>query len=96
MSFWEILALVGTGSTILGVFLAWYARLNNKTIKEENRLTRELMDRMDRRHEDTSKEMAELLNEIRKGQEDARKEMAESFKYLGNLIVVEGERILET
>lgn len=41
MSFWETLTLVGTAATILGVFLTLYTRINNKTLKEESRLTRE-------------------------------------------------------
>ncbi len=41
MGFWELLALISAMATIMGVFLTIYARINNRTLKEEARLTRE-------------------------------------------------------
>ena len=43
MTFWEAMALVGTMTTILGVFLTVYALINNRTLKAESRLTRETL-----------------------------------------------------
>lgn len=61
MSFWEALTLVGTTATIFGIFLAIYALINNKTLKEESRLTREflaeILDRMDKRAEERHREL---------------------------------------
>lgn len=49
MVFWEVLTLGGTMATILGVFLAIYAIINNRTLKEEARRTQELINKMDER-----------------------------------------------
>jgi cell division septum initiation protein DivIVA len=43
MSFLENLALVGTAAIILGVFLTGYAIVNNKILKKESKLTREVL-----------------------------------------------------
>lgn len=41
MTFWQVLTVTGVCATILGVFLTIYALINNRTLKEESRLTRE-------------------------------------------------------
>lgn len=41
MGFLEIITLGGTMGTILGVFLTFYAIINNRALKNESRLTRE-------------------------------------------------------
>ena len=72
MSFWQMLGLVSAVATILGVFLTIYAIINNRTRKEEFRLTREMMredsrsakeiiDRMDRGHQEATKYLADLI-----------------------------------
>jgi hypothetical protein len=45
MSFWQVLGLVSAMATILGVFLTISGVINNRTLKEEFRLTREMLDR---------------------------------------------------
>ena len=61
MSFWELLALVSAMATILGIFLTIYGFINNRTIKEESRQTREILDRIDRGQSEARKEMAEAI-----------------------------------
>ncbi|MBI4460766.1 MAG: hypothetical protein HY648_12005 [Acidobacteria bacterium] len=85
MSFWELLGLVSAMATILGVFLTIYGFINNRTIKEESRLTREILDRIERGQAEARKEMAEAMAQ-------ARKEMAEAVRYLAELIHTDGER----
>lgn len=75
MHFLEMLALVGTAATILGVFLTGYAIINNKTLKRESGLTRETTEKL-------MKEESRLTREMIK----------EVTEYLGNLIVVEGNK----
>ncbi|MEW6096092.1 MAG: hypothetical protein AB1567_06165 [bacterium] len=79
MNFWEALVLVGTAATILGVFLAIYGVVNNKTLKHETKLTRETL----------AKTMAE---ESRLTREMIKETIEYLAKYLGDLIVAEGER----
>ncbi len=81
MSFWELIAVAGTMAIVLGVFLTAYGLINNRTLKEESRHTREILDRIERGQEELRRESAE-----------ARKEMAEAIKALGELIRHEGER----
>ncbi len=88
MSFWEMLALVSTMTTILGVFLTIYAMINNKTLKEESRHTREILNRM----EQGQKEIAEKQNATLARMEEGQRE---STKYLAHLIVTEGEKTRE-
>ncbi len=61
MSFWELLGLVSAMATILGVFLTIYGVINNRTLKEEFRITREMLDRMDRGHQEATKYVADLI-----------------------------------
>lgn len=77
MSFWEVLALVGTSATILGVFLTVYGIINNRTLKNESRLTREMI-------KETVAETREMIKETAA---EISKMISESTKYLGQLIV---------
>lgn len=43
MTYFELLGLVSAMAGILGFFLTVYALINNKTLKEESRLTREVL-----------------------------------------------------
>ncbi len=80
LSFWEILALIGTASTILGIFLTFYAIINNKTLKKESRLTREVLT-------ETIAEESKLTREV------IGKMIQETTKYLGDLIFsISGKR----
>lgn len=106
MNFMHDLALIGTASTILGIFVTVYAIINNKTLKYESRQTRELMERetaatrqilerMDQRLERTD----QVLERIEQGQKEARHEMAEAIKelketirYIADLIVSESDK----
>ena len=85
MGFWQLLTLGGTMATILGVFLTFYAMINNRTLKEESKNTREVL-------LEESKHTREILLRIEQGQAEARKEMAEAIKALGGLIRSEGEQ----
>jgi hypothetical protein len=61
MSFWEILTISGLVATIMGAFLTLYALINNKTLKEESRLTREMLDRIERGQENLQRGMTEAI-----------------------------------
>ena len=61
MSFWQVLGLVSAMATILGVFLTISGVINNRTLKEEFRMTREMLDRMDRGHQEATKYVADLI-----------------------------------
>lgn len=61
MSFWELLALVGTVATILGISLTIYALINNKTLKEESRLTREIILEESRHTREILDKIAQLI-----------------------------------
>ncbi|MDI6735659.1 MAG: hypothetical protein QME42_05625 [bacterium] len=86
MNLWESLALVGTASTILGVFLTIYGVVNNKTLKHETKLTRETIAQESKLTRETIAEETKLTREMIK----------ETTEYLGNLIVTEREMIKET
>jgi ribosomal protein L30/L7E len=97
MSFLENLALVGTAATILGVFLIGYAIVNNKTLKKESKLTREVLaETIEKESKLTREVIAEetkLTREmIAKETSLVREMIKEIAEYLGNLIVAEGER----
>ncbi len=85
MSLWELLALAGTMSTILGAFITVYAIINGRN-------TRKILTRMEEGHIETRKELREILIRIEQGQSEARKEMAEAIKYLAQLVVSESEK----
>lgn len=78
MDFGENLALIGTAATILGVFLTIYAIVNNKTLKKERKLTREIIAEETRLTREVIKEITEMIKE--------------TIQYLGNLIVAEGDK----
>jgi len=61
MSFWQMLGLVSAVATILGVFLTIYAIINNRTMKEEFRLTREILSGIQNGQNEARKEMAEAI-----------------------------------
>ena len=95
MSFWEALALVSAAATILGVFLAGHAMVNNRTLKQEAANTREMIQReVANTREMIQQEAAntramltvesantrEILGKFEQGQEEARREAAEARK----------------
>ncbi len=106
MSFWELLALAGIMSTILGAFITAYAIINGRNTRKI--LTRmgeglirmgesfmrmeEGVIKMGEEYIETRKELREILIRMEQGQDEARKEMAEAIKYLGQLIVSESEK----
>jgi hypothetical protein len=53
MGIWEWLTVFGFTAAILGVFLTIYGMINNKTLKEESRLTREILLRIEEGLPDT-------------------------------------------
>ena len=61
MSFWELLGVVSAMATILGVFLTIYGVINNRTLKEEFRITRDMLARIDQGQQEARKEMAEAI-----------------------------------
>ncbi|MEW6684826.1 MAG: hypothetical protein AB1393_01285 [Candidatus Edwardsbacteria bacterium] len=66
MSFWELLTLMGVSSTILGIFLILYAVVNNRTLKQEQKLTRELIDSAFKTLGEEERLTRELIEEGRK------------------------------
>ena len=106
MSFWEAVGLVSAMTTILGVFLAIYGLINNRTLKgeargirrtleEEAKGIREILVRIEQGQTEARREMAEAIKAIQQGQSEARKEMAEAIKYVADLIRQEGGRTRE-
>ena len=103
MGFWQLLTLGGTMATILGVFLTFYAMINNRTLKEESKNTREvlleeskntreILLRIEQGQAEARKENEEARREVAQVMAEARKEMAEAIKGLGGLIRSEGEQ----
>lgn len=64
MSIWDLITISGTSATILGVFLTFYALINNRTLRREGQAIREILNRMDERQQEARKEMAEALKRI--------------------------------
>ena len=64
MGFWQLLTLGGTMATILGVFLTFYAMINNRTLKEESQHTREILYRIEQGQAEARKEMAEAIKAL--------------------------------
>ena len=58
---WQVLGLVSAMPTILGVFLTIYGVINNRTLKEEFKITREILARIDQGQQEARKEMAEAI-----------------------------------
>ncbi|OFW02217.1 MAG: hypothetical protein A3H94_05620 [Acidobacteria bacterium RIFCSPLOWO2_02_FULL_60_20] len=85
MNFWETLTLGGTMAMILGVFPTVYGIINNRTLKEESRATREILSRIEQGQNETRREIGGALAE-------ARKDMAESLRYLADLVRQEGDK----
>jgi len=88
MSFLQLLGLAGTMGTILGGFLALYGLINNRTLKQEARDTREILVRI----EQGQQRLAEGQLRVEEMQAQARTEMAEAIRYLADLIRVESGR----
>lgn len=84
MTFWALLALVSAMTAILGVFLTIYVVINNRTLKEESKNTRETINegvRITRELiQEEAKASREILSRIEHGQTEMRKEMAEVRK----------------
>ena len=88
LDFWQMLALTGTAATILGVFLIIYGIINNKTLKNESRLTREIIQKESELTRQMIQEMtAQLQQQARQEQELTRQMIQETAKYLGDLVV---------
>ena len=64
MAFWEAVTIAGLVATIMGAFLTIYGIFNNKTLKEESRNTREILDRIGRGQEEARKEMANAIDRL--------------------------------
>jgi alcohol dehydrogenase class IV len=92
MSFGQLLGVVSAMATILGVFLTIHGVINNRTLKQEFRTTREILGKIDQGQQEARKETAEAIGKMDRGQQEARKEMAEAIRYLADLIRAEGER----
>ncbi|MEW6679886.1 MAG: hypothetical protein AB1297_02535 [bacterium] len=77
MAFWQLLTLVGTMATILGVSLAIYALINNKTLKTEERLTREEI-RLSREEMKTEASLTrEMIAKMEEGIKETLREIAQ-------------------
>ncbi|MEW6006995.1 MAG: hypothetical protein AB1595_02420 [bacterium] len=76
MAFWQLLTLVGTMATILGVSLAVYALINNRTLKAEERLTREEI-RLSREEMKTETKLTrEIIVKMEEGLKEILREIA--------------------
>lgn len=64
MSIWDLITISGTSATVLGVFLTFYAWINNRILRREGQAIREILNRMDERQQEARKEMAEALKRI--------------------------------
>ena len=64
MSLWGAMVLVGTMATILGVFIAIYGMINNRTLKEEARGLREILLRIEQGQNEARREMAEAIKRL--------------------------------
>ena len=85
MGVWDLITITGTSATVLGIFLTFYALINNRILRRESQATREILER-------ESQATREILDRIDRGQQEARREMAEALKRIAELIVAEGER----
>jgi hypothetical protein len=90
MSFIEALALVGTGATILGIFPTAYAIINNKTLKKESKLTREIIVEESRLTREDIKESREAIKEEGRL---TREMIQQTTKYIGDLIAAQGGKV---
>jgi len=100
MSFWELLALSSAVATIMGVFLTIYALINNKTLKEESKLTRETLQKLITEESRLTREMIERMTErtekmIERMTERTEKMIERTTEKLGELIVSEGQKTRE-
>ena len=89
MSFWELLALSSAVATIMVVFLTIYALINNKTLKEESKLTRETLQKLITEESRLTREMLERMTER------TEKMIERTTEKLGELIVSEGQKTRE-
>ncbi len=89
MSFWELLALSSAVATIMVVFLTIYALINNKTLKEESKLTRETLQKLITEESRLTREMIERMTER------TEKMIERTTEKLGELIVSEGQKTRE-
>lgn len=92
MSFWELLALAGTMATILGIFLTIYALINNKTLKEEARLTRESIEASRRETRESIEASREETRRLLEKMDSRLEKMDSTLKYIADLIVSEGRK----
>lgn len=88
MTFWQMVGSFSAMATILGFFLTVHAVINNRTLQEEFRSTREILSRIEQGQSEARKEVAEVRKEVA----EAWKQMAEAIKYVADLIRLEGER----
>ncbi len=88
MGIWDLITITGTSATVLGVFLTFYALINNRILRKESQATREMIERQ-------GQATREMLARVDRGQQEARREMAEALKRIAELIVTEGERTKE-
>ena len=90
MGFWQLLTLGGTMATILGVFLTFYAMINNRTLKEESKNTREVLLEESKNTRDVlleeSKHTREILLRIEQGQAEARRENEEARREVAQVM----------
>lgn len=61
MTFWETLTVAGLVATIMGAFLTIYGLLNNRTLREESKNTREILGRIEQGQNEARREMAEAI-----------------------------------
>lgn len=88
MTLFEWMTFGGTMATVLGIFVGFCAMINNRVIKSEMAANRMLLEKIEQGQE----RIALGQEKIAMGQEDFKKSFTEAMKYLGDLIVADGER----
>jgi len=84
MSITEFIAVAGTTSTILGIFLTLYGIIKNKVLKSQSNLIREEI-----------KAIREEIKAVREEIKEFRKETKIELRKIAELIVADGERTRE-
>src|SRR3990172_1186339 len=99
MSIWEMVTLWGLTASILGVFLTFYGIINNKTLKKESQSTRDILERIEKRQDESRQEFRKTMDRMESGRQESHKEtlkvMQENHKEAVKVIERITEKIAE-
>lgn len=89
MSLWELVVAIATGAgtmaSVLGIFYTWVSRQNHREMGE-------LIERLDQGHREQAERHRELVERLDQGQRELLTRMDQTQRFLGELIVADGER----